>query len=117
MTATATREQAMDRLALANHVRSTNARMLHAIGRKRHADGLRFAADLLIDGDMSGPAGAVPIYRLLTAIRWVKRIRAESLLYSAHMVAPQLPLRRLTMRQRQALAAALEEMAEKSRAR
>jgi hypothetical protein len=112
-----TREAALASLAIANGVRTTNARWLEALRARSHREGLLAAATLLADGDMKGPAGSIPIYRLLTSIRWVKRVRAEQLLRSASIFQSSRPLRRLSMRQRLLLAGALETAAETSRAR
>jgi hypothetical protein len=116
-TATPDREQALNALALANHVRTTNARFLDGIREMSHPDGCRAVAAALLDGDMKGPAGAIATHRLLKAVRWLSRIRIETLLSGAGIYQSDRPLRRLTTRQRCLLAGALNALAASSRAR
>jgi hypothetical protein len=116
-TATPSREQALNALTLANHVRCTNARFLNGIRAMSYQDGLRVAATTLLHGDMKGPMGAIQTQRLLISVRWLNRRRIETLLHSAGIYQSNRPLRRLTARQRRLLAAALNSTATFARSR
>lgn len=111
------REQSMDALVVAQHVRTTNARTLKEVKSYDHAEGLGVVADMLRHADMDRPIGTLPVWRLLTAIRGVGELRAEEALEAADVFRMRRPLRRLTTRQRHRLAAALDEMAAATRAR
>jgi hypothetical protein len=106
-----TREQAMGALSKANEVRISNALTIAAIRRLRPKEkGLRAAARILRSGDMDGPLGAMSVRRLTLAPYYVNDHAAEALLKAAHIFSDK-PLRRLSERQREALAAAMTEAA------
>jgi hypothetical protein len=102
-----TREQAMQALSKGNEVRVANSITIMAIRQLRSKDaGLRAAAKILREADMDGPLGAMPVYRLTFAAHYVAERAGLQLLAAAHIFADR-PLRRLTQRQRDALADAM----------
>lgn len=105
------RKAAMNRLAKANAVRLANSRTIMDIRRQPTKDaGLRAAARIVEDGDMDGHVGALPVYRLAFAPRYTGERAGRRLLAAADIYVDQ-PLRRLSQRQRDALADAMEEAA------
>ena len=104
----ATRESAMAALAIANHVRVTNARTLRELKDYPYAEGMAIVADMLRHADLSGPCGSIPTIRLLHAVRGLGETKVEDLLHTAEILRARLPLRRLSNRQRNLLANALE---------
>lgn len=105
------REAAIARLAKANAVRLANSRAIMDIRRRPTKDaGLRAAARIVEDGDMDGHAGALPVYRVVFAARYTGERAGRRLLAAADIYVDQ-PLRRLSQRQRDALADAMEEAA------
>lgn len=113
MTTTATPDaQWMSALATANHVRYTNAQTCDDLRALPYADGCRAVARLLRHGDMDGPLGSLPIWRLLKAIRWMGDARAGRVMVimgAESARAPRRTVRRLTVRQRHLIARALEQ--------
>ncbi|HZA18955.1 MAG TPA: hypothetical protein VE645_19095 [Pseudonocardiaceae bacterium] len=109
MESTATQQRDAAR-AIANHVRITNARTCKNIRRLSYAKGTTKVARLLHHGDLDGPLGTLPIWRLVTAIRSMGDIRAEELLYRADIQRHRRPLRTLTPRQRRRLALELDAL-------
>lgn len=79
-----THEQRCAAIALANHVRTTNAVKLKAIKAMPKADGLREVARILRE-DMAGPHGSMPLRRLLLAPRNMHGKRAQDLLWKAEI--------------------------------
>lgn len=105
------REQAMGALSKANEVRVANSITIMGIRRLPSKDaGLRAAARVLRAADMDGPLGGLPVYRLAFAPHYVHERTALRLLAAAGIFADK-PLRRLTRRQREALADAMDEAA------
>lgn len=102
------REQAMGALSRANEVRIANSITIMAIRRLPTKDaGLRAAVRLLREADMEDPIGAMPVYRLAFAPHYVREESALRMLAHAGIFADR-SLRRLSERQRLALAAAME---------
>jgi hypothetical protein len=100
--------QRHEALTRANEVRIANAITIGAIKRvPSMVGGLRATARLLREADMDGPTGALPVYRVVFAPRWMGADRGLPMLTRAGIYADR-PLRRLTERQRVALAQAME---------
>ncbi len=112
-----TEPQHLRALRGANHVRTTNAAAIKALKARTRRDAMLTVAELLRRGDMKGPAGALQVYRTLTAIRHIDEARAGRLLTAAQVFDPARSLRRLSMRQRLMLAGELEAAAASIRER
>ncbi len=108
--------QAHEALQLANRVRLENSLTAKALATMRYAEGCETAATVL-RGPMTGAIGALRAHRLLFSIRNMSDVRASRVLMSAHVFDAARPLRRLSARQREAMAAELLVMAAGSRRR
>lgn len=109
-------EQALSALALANRVRTHNAQLLKKVAALQHPESCEAAAEIL-RSDMRSPAGAIPAYRLLCAVRYLEEARATRLLRMANVFNAMTALRSLTERQRATLADALDAVAANARRR
>jgi hypothetical protein len=107
-------EQRRAALAIANHVRVTNAVTLKTIKAMPRADGLR-AVVAVLRGDTAGPQGAITIRALLTAPTYMHARKAQAMLWEAeiyqHRFVKEPPVRSLSVPQRFRLAAVVENAA------
>lgn len=106
-----TREQRLAALAIADHVRTTNARKLKAIKAMPRIAGMREVARILRE-DMAGPHGAMPLRRLMLAPHYMRGDHAQALLWRAEIYKGRLvndpPSRSLSVPQRFRLADLLD---------
>ena len=102
-------EQRMTALALANEVRVANGKTLKAIGELSYVDGVDRVISLLLDADVKGPFGSIPIYRLLKAPYHMGDAKVRKLLSAAGVVSGDRKVRQLTVRQRSMLVECLRD--------
>lgn len=95
-------DQRLAALALANMVRTTNARTLREIRRAPYVDGMVHVMDIL-SGDVKGPVGQIPVGRLLLCPRGLGQTKAQKILRAAGIYSGDRRLRQLTPRQRNEL--------------
>lgn len=96
--------QRLDALDVGNRIRTSNARTLKEIRGVSYVEGLALVADILRHGDVDGPLGVVPAWRLVTSISSVGEERAETIFANVDITRVRRPLRRMTTRQRHRLA-------------
>lgn len=99
--------QHMDALAEANSVRMAGARFRREVAALDQVGGLRRLADEL-DAELSRGVGSLTIAAFLRGARYMGHRRAERFLRAASLVRkPNVRMRDLTTRERNALAATL----------
>lgn len=95
-------DQRTTALALANVVRTANAKTLKEIRRAPYTDGMTHVMDIL-SGDVTGPVGQIKVGRLLLCPRGLGETKAQKLLRAAGIYNGDRRLRQLTPRQRSEL--------------
>lgn len=101
-------EQRTEALKRANHIRSKNARTIRQIGELSSVEGIDEVVGLLRNAEPGEPICGLPIYRLLTAPRFMGDKKTRQLLRQAEVVSGDRKLRELTQRQRDVIARHLE---------
>ena len=97
-------------LQKANDVRTANARLLEEIATMPRQQGREFVADLLCDPPEN--VGAIPVARLLLALRRVGPTKTTEWMRAIGVVTPTRRVRELTVRQRGELAARVVRLSE-----